>query len=119
MDDSLLVRMLHGVADLNKQLQPFLHAQPVLVTVLGDLDTIDQFHHEVRPARVGGAGIEDSGDIRMIHQGQGLALGLEPCDHIPCIHTQLDNLKGDAAANRLFLLGHIDDAATAFPKLLE
>ena len=55
----------------------------------------------------------------MIHQGQRLALGLEPGDHVPGIHPQLDDLQGHPAANRLFLLRHIDHPVTPFPKLLE
>ena len=34
MDDALLVSMLHGLTDGNKQFQPFLRRQMLLVTVL-------------------------------------------------------------------------------------
>jgi hypothetical protein len=57
MNDALLMRMLHRVADLNEQLQAFTHADAILVTVLGDLDPIHQFHDKVRPPRLGGSGI--------------------------------------------------------------
>ena len=61
--------------------------QLVLVAVLGDRHALDQFHDEVRPARVGRAGVEHLGDVRVVHQGQGLPLGLEPGEHLrasPC-----------------------------------
>jgi hypothetical protein len=88
MDDSLLVRVLDRVADLNEQLQPFSHAHAILVAVVGDLDPIDQLHDEVRSAGFGGSGIEDLCDVGMVHQGQRLALGLEPGDHVPGIHAR-------------------------------
>ena len=54
--------------------------EPVLVAVLGDRDALDQLHDEVRPAGVGRAGVEDLGDVGVVHQRQGLPLGLEPGD---------------------------------------
>ena len=62
--------------------QPLARRQLVLVAVFGDRDAADQFHHEVRPAGVGGAGVEHSGDVRMVHHGQRLPLGLEPGDDL-------------------------------------
>ena len=54
----------------------------------------------------------------MIHQGQGLALGLEAGDDLAAVHAGLDDLEGDLAADRLLLLGHVDDAHAAFADLL-
>src|ERR1035441_7332326 len=85
----------------------------VLVAVVGNPDALDQFHDEVGPAVVGRPGIEDLGDVRMVHEGQGLPLGLEAGDNRYGVHTQLDYLEGDTAANRLSLLGHIDYSAAA------
>ena len=46
--------------------------------ILGERDALDQFHDEERRARVRvGAGVEQLGDVRMVHQRDGLALGLE------------------------------------------
>ena len=119
MDDALLMRMLHRVADLIEQLQPLFHADAVLVTVLRDLDPIHQFHDEIGPTCLSGSSVQDSSNIRMVHQSQGLALGLEPSDHVFGIHPQLDDLQGHSTANRLFLLGHVHNAATPFPKPLQ
>ena len=69
-----------------------------LVAVPGDRDALDQLHDEVRPARVGGAGVEDPGDVGVVHQRQGLALGLEPGQHLAAVHAGLDHLQGDASA---------------------
>ena len=75
--------------------------EPGLVAVVGDRHAADQFHDEVRPAGVGRAGVEHLGDVRVVHQGQGLPLGLEPGDHLPGVHARLDDLQRDLAADRL------------------
>ena len=78
-----------------------------------------QFHHEVRPARLGRAGVEHLGDVRMVHQRQRLPLGLEAGDDLLGVHAQLDDLERHAAAHRLLLLGHVDHAAAAFADFLQ
>jgi len=50
VDDPLLVRVLHRLADLYKELQPVVDRQAVAVAVLGDRDALDQLHDEVGPA---------------------------------------------------------------------
>ena len=80
-------RVLDRLADRDEQLQPLAGRQLPLVAVVGDRDALDQLHHEVGAARVGGAGVEDPGDVGVVHQGQGLALGLEAGQHLaacPC-----------------------------------
>ena len=47
------------------------------------------------------------------------ALGFEAGDHLPGVHAQLDDLQRHAAANRLLLLGHEDDAEAPFADLLQ
>ena len=55
----------------------------------------------------------------MVHHGQGLPLGLEPRDHPPRVHARLDDLESHLAADRLVLLGHVDDAHPALTNLLD
>ena len=102
------------LADRHEQFQPLAWGQVTVVAVFGDRHAVDQLHHEVGPAGVGGAGIEDFGDIGMVHQGQGLAFGLEAGDDLFGIHAQLDDFERDTASNRFLLLRHIDHAAAAF-----
>ena len=83
VDDPLLVGVLHGLADLHEQFQSLPRREAVLVAILGDRDAADQLHDEVGPAGVGRAAVEHAGDVGMVHQGQGLALGLETGDDMP------------------------------------
>ncbi len=87
VDDPLLMGVLDCLADRHEQLEPLARAELSVVAVLGDGDAVDQLHDEVRTARVGCPGVEDTGDVLVVHQGQGLALGLEACDDLvrcPC-----------------------------------
>ena len=82
----------------------------LLVAVLGDRHALDQLHDEVGPAALRRPGVEDLGDVRVVHHGQGLALGLEAGDHPPAVHPRLDDLQGHLAAHGVRLLGQPDDA---------
>jgi hypothetical protein len=55
----------------------------------------------------------------MIHQCQGLLLGLEASDHGLCIQAEFNNLKRHTAVDWLDLLRHVHNTATAFPDFLE
>ena len=57
--------------------------------------------------------------LRMVHQRQRLPLGLEAGDDLAGVHARLDDLEGDLAADRLLLLGHVDDAHAALADLLD
>ena len=96
MDDPFLMGVLNRLADRQEQLQSFLRCQMLLVAVLRDRQPFDQFHHEIRSAGVGRAGIEHFGNVRMIHHRQRLPLGFETGDHLPRVHSRLDDLQRHA-----------------------
>jgi hypothetical protein len=54
----------------------------------------------------------------MIHQRQGLPLGLEAGDHLARIHARLDELQRYLAAHRMMLLGDKHQAHAPFADLL-
>ena len=93
--------------------------QPAFVAEPGDRDALDQLHHEVGTARVGGAGVEDLGDVGVVHQGQRLAFGPEPGEDLAAVHAGLDELERDRPPHRLGLLGHVDRAHAPLADRLE
>ena len=92
--------------------------EPVLVAIFGERNAFDQLHHEERPALLGRAGVENLGDIGVIHQRQRLPLGLEPRQDGPGIHARLDQLERNLPLDRLGLLGQVDAAHAPFADLL-
>jgi hypothetical protein len=55
----------------------------------------------------------------MVHDREGLPLGLKPCKNLSAIHPRFNNLKRDLAADRVLLLGHVHDAEAAFADVLQ
>ena len=110
MDDPLLVRVLNRLADVHEQFQPVGDRQVVAVAVVGDGDAADQLHDEVGAAAVGGPGVNDAGDVGVVHHRQRLALGLEAGDDLPGVHAGLDDLQRHLAAHGVRLFGDVDDA---------
>ena len=126
MNDPFLMRVLHGLADGDEELQTLPRRQVLLVAVAGDRHPLDQLHHEVGSARTaardvapGRTGVEHLGDIGVIHQGQRLPLGLEAGQHLATVHARLHQLERDFALHRLRLLGHVDRAHAPFADLLQ
>jgi len=116
MDDGLLVGVLHALAHLDEEVDALGSVELVSVTVLGDPDARDVLHDEVRPTVVGGTALEHLRDRRVIHQCQGLPLGLEASHDLLGVHARLDDLERDPPAHRLGLL---DQPHLAHPALSE
>jgi hypothetical protein len=117
--DSLVVRVLNGLADGDKQIQPLAGREIVAVTKIGDRDPLNQLHDEVRTTGFGRSPIQHMDDVLVIHHRQGLAFRLETGDHLPRVHPRLDDLQSHPAADRLTLLGHEDHAHAAFANFLQ
>ena len=119
VDDAFLMCMLDGIADADEEIETVARAESLRVAVLSDGDAFDEFHHEVGASAVGRAGVQHAGDIGVVHQGQGLPLGVEAGQRLLGVHAQFDDLQGDLANHRLGLLGHVDGAEAAFADLLQ
>jgi len=119
VDDALLVRVLHRVADLHEEPEAFDCAQALAVAVLGDGHAGDVLHDEERAPFGRGAGVEDAGHAGVVHHGEGLAFGLEAGDDLLRVHAQLDDLERHAPTHRLGLLGEVDDAEAALAQRVE
>ena len=110
VDDSLLMRMLDGLAHWNKQFQSLLNRKALLIAVLGNGNAL----HEIGPLRFSRARIEHARDIRMLHQRQRLTFGIKPRQHIGRVHSWFDKLDSHHSAHRLHLLCHPHASHSAF-----
>ena len=118
VDDAFLVGVVDGGADVLEKGEALLGVEFLLAAEVGDRDTLDQFHDEVGPTGGGGPGVEDPGDVGVVHHGERLALGLEAREHLAGVHAGLDHLEGDHAGDGAALLGHPDRAEAALADLL-
>ena len=104
MDDRLLMRVLHSFTDLDEQFHPFSCRQFVLVAIGRDGQPGDILHHEIGAPVERRARVEHLGDVRVIHQRQRLALGLEPRHHFGAVRAGPCQFDGDPTPHRLLLL---------------
>ena len=105
VQDPLLVRVLDGAADLREQQEPPPDRQGALVAVLRDRLPVDELHDEERPTLVGRPGVEDLGDVRVIHERERGPLLLEAGDDLTGVETGLQDLQRDLSGDRLALFG--------------
>ena len=113
------MRVLHGAADLDEEMEPLLGVEVFLVAEGGDRGAAHQFNHEVEPPLLGLAAVEDAGDVRVVHHGERLALGLEAGDDLARVHACLEDFDRDAAADRFGLIGHVDGAEATLADFLK
>jgi len=114
MNDAFLMRMLHGITDLEEELQPFFDGQLVSVTMLSDGHAGHEFHDKIGPASFCRSGVIDARDVRMIEKRQRLPLGLEAGNHLLGVHPRLDDLQCDLALQGDLLLGTVHHPHAAF-----
>ncbi len=114
VDDALLMRVLHRLADRHEEFQPLFGGEPGLVAELGQRQAVDQLHDEERLAGGRQAAVEHLGDVGMIHHRQRLPLLLEALQHGLRVHAGLDQLQRHLALDRLGLLGDPDLAHAPF-----
>src|SRR5205814_8880339 len=91
----------------------------MLVAIVGNPRAAHQFHDEERPAPFSRSGIEDSGDIWMVHQRQSLPLRLEAGDDLFGLHPEFEYLQGNPAADGFGLFSHIYDPAPTLADFLQ
>src|SRR5262249_49669942 len=110
---SLLVGVLDAAADLDEEIEPRAHVEPLRVAIVDHPGTVDVLHDEVRVAAERAAGVEDLRDAPVAHQGERLTLRLEAGEHLRAVETGPEPLQGDAASDRLLLLRLPDDPHAA------
>src|SRR5262245_3461472 len=110
--------MLHRLADRDKQFQPLMRRELGLIAIVGQWHALDQLHDEVRLSGFADAGVENLGDVWMIHERQSLALLLEAGEHSSRIGAGANHLERHAALHRFSLVSDKDNAHSAFAQLL-
>jgi hypothetical protein len=93
--------------------------QAARITVLPDREPANELHREIRLPGVGDARVEHLGDARVVHQRQGLPLGLEARRHISRVPARTHHLHRDAAAYGAGFFGLVHRPHTAFAQELE
>jgi hypothetical protein len=112
VDYALLVGVLDSLANLQEQRKPFFNGKFLPVTVLGDWDALDIFHHEVWPAEFGGSRVIYMRNVGVFQEGQGLPFGLKAGNYLLGIHARLDDFQRDPAFDWSLLLSKVDYAVT-------
>src|SRR5206468_684934 len=103
-----LMRVEHASAHLAEELEPLPEAESVLPAMAIERQSIDVLHGDVRHPFARRPGIEDLGDVLVVHEREGLALLLEPRDEDCGVELGPDQLEGDLAMKRRILLCEID-----------
>ncbi len=111
--------VLHGLADGHEELEAFVGGELHLVAEFTERQAVHQLHDEERLPCGREAGVEDFGDIGVVHHRQGLAFLLETLQHRSRIHAGLDQLEGDRALDRLGLFRDPDLAHAPFADFLQ
>ena len=70
--EELIPGVMDGLADPHEEPESLGHRQVAVVAVIRDGHPFDQFHHEVRPASVGGSGVQDLGDMGVVQHREDL-----------------------------------------------
>ena len=95
MNHQALMRVLDRRADTEKQLQALSDRRPVRATELVDRRAVDELHHEIRDAAVGGAAVEEARDVRVIQTRENLALPAEALNDSGRVESRAHQLQRD------------------------
>ncbi len=119
VNDPLLVRRVHGMADGGEELEALADGQAARVAVFDQRRAVHQLHREVGAPFGRRAGVEDAGDRAVIHPRQDLAFDLEAPHDLAGVHPELDQLQCDAALDRRLLDRLVDLPHTALADLAD
>src|SRR5262249_44827786 len=119
VNDALLMSMLYRVTDGDKQSNPLVQREPLGIAVTGDGHTIDHLHGKVGQARGCSSRVQDTRDVGMLHDSQGLPLAFKASDHLFAVHARLDDLERNVAADRLVLLRAVHNPHATLAELLD
>jgi hypothetical protein len=95
MNDAAAVRVTGCGTSLAEKFQSLRDRKSMLLAILVDRKPFDVLHHEIRQPVLGGAPVEQTGNIGVIEAGKYLPLITEVMKHRIGIHTALDQLNSD------------------------
>ena len=115
-----LVRVAHGAADLEEELEPVVDRERPARGPDVDRLALDVLHDEVGHALVGAAAVEEPRDVGVVQRGKDLALGAEARQHVLGVHATLDDLERDPLlVLAVGALGEVDGAHPAPAELAD
>jgi hypothetical protein len=116
MHNQVLVRVLHGIADLTEESQPLLDRQLLLLAPFGDRNPRDVLQHDVGRAMFGGPTVEEPGDIRVLQVREDLPLVPESRHGRAAIQLEFERLDGDLLVELIVIAdGETDRAHPPWP----
>ena len=81
MNDALLVRVLHAGTHINEEAHAVTRTHATFVTEGRDSEPINERHDKPWSAIFGGASVKHRGNMRVIHERQGVAFVLKSGKH--------------------------------------
>ena len=107
MDHQVPVRVLHRLANLEKEPEAWLDVQALGIAEDIDRPPVDMLHHEVGGAVVGIAAVEQAGDIGMLEMRQDLPLLAQAGEKL-AFRAALQHLGDEGATWRQDLFGKVE-----------
>src|ERR1700684_2572506 len=95
MDDQLLVRVVHCLAQRQKESEFVFNRKRVLVAETIDGDTVDQFHDEIGHSVAARTAVEQPRDIRVFEPRENLTLARKSNGGAVLPKSAVENLDGD------------------------
>lgn len=95
VDHEILVSILDGGTDGEKEAEAGAEVELVRVTVFIDGRACDEVHDEKRLAGFSGAAIQEAGDVRVFEVREDVAFGLEAAHGEAIVETAAGHLHGD------------------------
>ena len=91
MNDALLMRVMHGVTNVDEQFKSLASCEMVVVAELRNRKSLHQLHDEIRSPTVCAARVKDLGNIWMVHHREGLTLRFKTSNKLLRVHSLLDD----------------------------
>jgi len=118
MNHQILVRVLHGRADTEEQLQAGTSRELVQAAILVDRNALHVIHHQVGQPVLSAAAIQQLHDIGVVQRGEGLPLVPKAMNDFGGVEAGPQHFDGHAHTELLVVaLAQVHDSHSAFTQL--